>query len=147
MAADPFIDVLDVTLSSDEDYGTHTSYEQYNIEEKIQKLYLNWSKNGLDLPKLEKEKHIHYLLTGLKGLPEQMVALDASRCWIVYWILHSMSLLNVVDALPEYMIKSCILFLSSCQNVPSLNFNNFDAFKEEYAPNVEFGGYGGGILF
>jgi hypothetical protein len=45
-----------------------------------------------------RDQHVAYLRKGLESLSGAFVSLDASRPWLVYWILHSLSLL---DALPE----------------------------------------------
>uniref|UniRef100_M4BJD9 Protein farnesyltransferase subunit beta n=2 Tax=Hyaloperonospora arabidopsidis (strain Emoy2) TaxID=559515 RepID=M4BJD9_HYAAE len=44
-----------------------------------------------------REKHVAYLERGLTRLSSGFVSLDASRPWIIYWILHALDLL---DALP-----------------------------------------------
>ncbi|KAF9163270.1 hypothetical protein DFQ26_002760 [Actinomortierella ambigua] len=43
---------------------------------------------------LRKMKHIKYSLGGFDGLPGGWVALDASKPWLCYWILHSLDLLG-----------------------------------------------------
>jgi len=43
---------------------------------------------------LLRERHALYLTSGLGRLPGGFVSLDASRSWIVYWILHGLSLLE-----------------------------------------------------
>lgn len=43
-----------------------------------------------------------------------MQALDASRPWLCYWILHSMNLLNIKVSKREAL--NIIKFLSKCQN-------------------------------
>lgn len=59
-------------------------------------------------------EHGNYLRNSLGYLPASYECLDASRAWLCYWILHSLSLLNVnVD--PE--TKSAVAkFLGKCQN-------------------------------
>ena len=75
---------------------------------------------------LHRSLHLTYLVSGLRTLPTQMVALDASRTWILYWILHAIELLNLNDSyvIPDEMKEHCVDFLNSCQH--------------------EHGGYGGG---
>ncbi|POM67767.1 Prenyltransferase-like protein [Phytophthora palmivora] len=71
----------------------------------------------LGFPLLMREKHIAYLKRGLTRLSSGFVALDASRPWIIYWILHALELL---DALPEdeteRVISEIILWRLDCKN-------------------------------
>lgn len=48
--------------------------------------------NGL--PRLDREKHIHFLHGTLKKMPGAFVGFDASRPWIIYWALTALSLLG-----------------------------------------------------
>ncbi|OLL23877.1 Protein farnesyltransferase subunit beta [Neolecta irregularis DAH-3] len=48
-----------------------------------------------DIPKLERKMHIAWLEKGLGVLPERYTVLDASRPWIIYWILGSLTTLGV----------------------------------------------------
>jgi protein farnesyltransferase subunit beta len=59
--------------------------------------------------------HVTYLHSGLDKLPGHFVALDASRPWIVYWILHSLALLGA--DLPEQGPSAADIaaFLGQCQ--------------------------------
>ncbi|KAG5191845.1 terpenoid cyclases/protein prenyltransferase alpha-alpha toroid [Tribonema minus] len=61
---------------------------------------------------LMRAKHIAYLRKGLKVLPAGFVALDASRPWIIYWITHSLDLLNALRSDDDAAI---IATLASCQ--------------------------------
>ncbi|CAN0040253.1 unnamed protein product [Pylaiella littoralis] len=62
---------------------------------------------------LMRAKHKAYLERGLSGLGPGFVSLDASRPWMVYWILHSLDLL---DHFPEEaMSQRILLTVSSCQ--------------------------------
>jgi protein farnesyltransferase subunit beta len=45
--------------------------------------------------RLERDVHAAYLARGLNYLSRWMVALDASKPWLTYWILHSLDLLEV----------------------------------------------------
>eukprot|EP01121_Diplochlamys_sp_Union-15-3_P002136 TRINITY_DN11856_c0_g1_i1.p1 TRINITY_DN11856_c0_g1~~TRINITY_DN11856_c0_g1_i1.p1 ORF type:complete len:352 (-),score=62.13 TRINITY_DN11856_c0_g1_i1:9-1064(-) len=69
-----------------------------------------------------REHHVPYLLNSLEGLSAGFQALDASKPWLIYWILHSLELL---DAMPdESVLDRVVDTLNTCQD-----------------PN---GGYGGG---
>lgn len=50
--------------------------------------------NSYGLPKLEREKHVQYLHNCLNPLPARFVSYDASRPWIVYWVLLGLRLLG-----------------------------------------------------
>lgn len=43
---------------------------------------------------LERKRHIEYLKRGLNGLGRWGSSLDASKPWLVYWIFHSLDLLE-----------------------------------------------------
>ncbi|RUS21864.1 terpenoid cyclases/protein prenyltransferase alpha-alpha toroid [Endogone sp. FLAS-F59071] len=43
---------------------------------------------------LDRDRHARYLRTGLNYLSKWLVALDASKPWLTYWILHSLDLLE-----------------------------------------------------
>lgn len=51
---------------------------------------------------LNREKHIAYLIRGLDGLGAWASVLDASKPWLVYWIMHSLDLL-------EYKLDASII--------------------------------------
>lgn len=46
------------------------------------------------IPRLEREKHVEYLRQCLGKLPAGYVAFDASRPWILYWVLAALCLLG-----------------------------------------------------
>jgi protein farnesyltransferase subunit beta len=52
--------------------------------------------------RLLKSKHAGYLLSYLEQLPGGFVSLDASRSWIVYWILHALYLLGELDSASDH---------------------------------------------
>ena len=63
---------------------------------------------------LQREQHVNYLLSGLDTLSAGHASLDASRPWLCYWILHSLSILN---ALPDNdKLNSAAAFLAKCQD-------------------------------
>ena len=64
---------------------------------------------------LRREQTVNFLLRGLKNLSEGYECLDASRPWLVYWILHSLELLNV--AIEGQQKSNIIQFLSQCQSL------------------------------
>ena len=63
---------------------------------------------------LQRQQHVAYLRAGLETLSAGHAALDASRPWLCYWILHALALL---DALPdEDTLNRAATFLARCQD-------------------------------
>ncbi len=62
---------------------------------------------------LARERHVAYLRSALARLPRSMTALDASRPWLCYWILHSLALLEALP--PEPDLLQVADFLARCQ--------------------------------
>ena len=62
---------------------------------------------------LQRDEHVAYLLKSLRRLSAGFVALDASRCWLCYWIVHSLTLLG--EALPADVADDVVAFLALCQ--------------------------------
>lgn len=88
-------------------------------------MYKEFEKNSSidpDLPLLIKEVHSKLLKKCLINLPKSYECLDASRTWIIYWILHSLWILN--DMPDHETLSAVVKFLDQCQH--------------------EDGGYGGG---
>lgn len=54
-------------------------------------------KDSIDPTLLLRKLHKHFLEPVLEGLSWKWVALDASRPWLIYWILHALSILGVID--------------------------------------------------
>lgn len=71
---------------------------------------------------LLREEHVAFLEKSLVSLPVQFVSLNSSKPWLLYWILHSMELLNV--EIQDESVKAAINYIEKCQ--------------------VESGGFGGG---
>ena len=62
---------------------------------------------------LQREEHVAYLLKSLRRLSAGFVVLDASRCWLCYWITHALALLG--EALPADVADDVVAFLALCQ--------------------------------
>jgi hypothetical protein len=63
---------------------------------------------------LMRNDHIAYLNKSLNFISGSYSVLDASRPWMVYWITHSLELLN---ALPDQAMRARVInFLTKCQN-------------------------------
>ncbi|KAJ1446719.1 terpenoid cyclases/protein prenyltransferase alpha-alpha toroid [Pelagophyceae sp. CCMP2097] len=80
---------------------------------RIADLVANGVVNDQRQPRLLRDAHVRYLARGLRGLGASYVSLDASRPWLIYWILHSM---DVLDALPAETTRAAVDTLKSCQN-------------------------------
>ncbi|KAF7721646.1 hypothetical protein EC973_004344 [Apophysomyces ossiformis] len=84
----------------DDGLPTDTSILQKRTEESILQCYADYAPNNvlkkpLESVHLERENHVAYLKRGLNSLSRWMLQLDASKPWLVYWILHSLDLLEV----------------------------------------------------
>ncbi|KAI9313084.1 terpenoid cyclases/protein prenyltransferase alpha-alpha toroid [Dichotomocladium elegans] len=97
----------------DDQLPTDTSIEQRRTEDSVLECFVPYAphniyRRSLESIRLERENHIRYLKRGLDHLSRWMVALDASKPWIVYWILHALELLegNISDALVERTIST-----------------------------------------
>lgn len=87
------------------------------VEETVLKLYRKFEKDAAldpELPKLKRNAHIKFLISWLKCLPRSYECLDASRTWLVYWILHSLWILN--DMPDDETLSHVVQFLSKCQH-------------------------------
>ena len=106
---------------TDDSLSTHTSRQQLLVSSKCTELIDTFTQqlqsNSIELNDslLHTHQHINYLKQGLiQSLSSGYVSLDSSRVWILYWILHSMTLLN--HTLSESDINECTQWLSLCQN-------------------------------
>mmetsp|Transcript_2720 Transcript_2720/g.7117 ORF Transcript_2720/g.7117 Transcript_2720/m.7117 type:complete len:439 (-) Transcript_2720:283-1599(-) len=98
---------------------TATTREQQVVEERCLKLFLaHLDADGASVCRsavpFDREKHIAYLLKGLEQLPSGFQALDASRPWLCYWIVHALDLLG--HKLPEELASRTVAFLKRCQD-------------------------------
>ena len=77
---------------------TATTRDQAALEQRVRQFYSQFS----SLPAAERQEHLRlrreahakYAAGGLSLLPGGFVSLDASRPWIVFWIVHSLALLD-----------------------------------------------------
>ena len=113
-----------------DDHPTRTSNEQLETERRVDQVVQDWksppppSIHRLPPPSLTllRDTHVHFLLRSLELLPSDYASLDASRPWLIYWSLQSLSAL--LYPIPPPLAHRCCAFLARCQH-PS-------------------GGYGGG---
>ncbi|KAJ6860575.1 protein farnesyltransferase subunit beta isoform X2 [Populus alba x Populus x berolinensis] len=97
---------------------TVTQVEQWSVEDRVFRIY-NLFANippgaQTTLLELQRDEHIKYLNEGLKQLGPSFVALDSSRPWLCYWIIHSMALLG--ESLDYQLENNAIDFLNRCQD-------------------------------
>ncbi|ORE21973.1 terpenoid cyclases/Protein prenyltransferase [Rhizopus microsporus] len=83
----------------DDGIPTETSIDQKRVEESVLEKYVpyapkNTNKQSIEDIRLKRQKHIAYLKRGLNGLDQWASALDASKPWLLYWILHSLDLME-----------------------------------------------------
>eukprot|EP00040_Diaphanoeca_grandis_P044554 m.12730 g.12730 ORF g.12730 m.12730 type:complete len:399 (-) comp9419_c0_seq1:95-1291(-) len=113
--SNPNIEDATYLRMSHEGKPTNSSREQSRIEDSIAEI---WEEQSLlkiaPLEKLNRELHITYLKKGLLAMPQSFTCLDASRPWLVYWIIHSLDLLGVQLSSEEQ--SSCLTLLSRCQS-------------------------------
>ncbi|CAI5954273.1 unnamed protein product [Closterium sp. NIES-65] len=64
--------------------------------------------------RLLRERHVRFLLKGLDHLSSSYASLDASRPWLVFWIVHSLALLE--HPLDASLAARCADTLRRCQN-------------------------------
>jgi protein farnesyltransferase subunit beta len=100
---------------------TETQRTQHELEVKITKLYSTLvvdDARGTPNPAqllLLRNDHAKYLYGGLRQLNPGYVCLDASRPWILFWVLHSLALLDA--PYPDFFEpEDAVAFLSLCQH-------------------------------
>ncbi|KAM9293846.1 protein farnesyltransferase subunit beta-like [Gastrophryne carolinensis] len=111
---------------------TETSSEQKKVESSVGAIF-NSVKNsqGAFQLVLERELHAHYLRKGLQHLSDSYECLDASRPWLCYWIVHSLTLLD--EPIPQSVTSSVCQFLARCQS-PSGGFAGGPGQQPHLAP-------------
>ena len=98
---------------------TRTLVEQKATEESCLRLYEKCETNISELedyPTLHRVKTVSFLRRGLQELSEGYECLDASRPWLVYWIVHSLELLGELDNISDELKSATVKFLGNCQD-------------------------------
>ena len=90
---------------------TSSSLEQVALERSVAQIVSRHAEEDQALL-LDRQRHIAYLHKGLKSLPEAFASLESSRPWILYWVTHSLALLEA--ELPSDVTLQGILALLSC---------------------------------
>ncbi|KAG0262547.1 hypothetical protein BG011_010049 [Mortierella polycephala] len=84
---------------NDDDVPTESSENQLETEEEIRRAFFPYTQES-PIPKpiasleLRKARHAKYVLGAIDYLASYWTALDASKPWLCYWILHSLDLLG-----------------------------------------------------
>ncbi|GAB6021771.1 hypothetical protein CHUAL_004349 [Chamberlinius hualienensis] len=101
----------------DDGLVTTTSALQVQVESSVDDLY-KFFRNKISIdpesPLLRRESHAAFLRKGLIHLSDAYECLDASRPWLCYWILHSLSLLG--EAVSDTVSSGIVRFLNTCQH-------------------------------
>lgn len=66
------------------------------------------------LPLLHRREHAFYIETNLRHLSTSFECLDASRPWLVYWLLNAATLLNI--KLQDQLYSDIVDFLARCRS-------------------------------
>ena len=107
----------------EENCYTNSGLEQRNTEESCLRLFEKAERAcnelGDTLPVLNRVKTVGFVRRGLCELSQGYECLDASRPWLVYWLLHSLQLLG--EELTEEEKRQIVGFLQRCQD-PSGGF-------------------------
>jgi protein farnesyltransferase subunit beta len=95
-------------------YETKTSEEQDRIYDTILPFLEgnpnHFSLNTYGIPKLQRDTHASWLGGVLTDYPARFAMMDASRPWIVYWGLQSMTALGLdIHPLQKKYVQSLIL--------------------------------------
>ncbi|KAG0324199.1 hypothetical protein BGZ99_002079 [Dissophora globulifera] len=106
-------DFITAYASNDDGFPTDSSNLQEETEEAIRRVFFPYTKES-PMPKpipsieLRKLRHVKYMLEGINGLASYWTALDASKPWLCYWIVHGLDLLGykIPDALAQRAIST-----------------------------------------
>ena len=96
---------------------TKTDRNQAKVERDVLRLF---EKVGLDLRtkhyeyyvELARERHIHFLLCGLQGLPRKTATLSSGQPWLLFWISNALEMLK--EPLPQAAKVSIVQYLQAC---------------------------------
>ncbi|KAH6574527.1 hypothetical protein BASA60_005434 [Batrachochytrium salamandrivorans] len=111
-SADVLMDSLLKAALDDECFSTETSESQLQVEDLVLSLIRSFP--APERPLLLRSRHIPFLEQPFNGLSKWWVALDASKPWLIMWMLHSLDLLGV--DIPVSIKERAISSLSACQH-------------------------------
>ncbi|KAI8808627.1 terpenoid cyclases/protein prenyltransferase alpha-alpha toroid [Cladochytrium replicatum] len=102
----------------DDGIKTQTSQVQAETELSIAAIRLSHpnldSRSGWENVKLNRAAHVRFVMRGLPGLSEGFTGLDASKPWLIYWMLHALELMSV--ELSEGDRSRVVSTLATCQH-------------------------------
>ncbi|KAI9344293.1 terpenoid cyclases/protein prenyltransferase alpha-alpha toroid [Obelidium mucronatum] len=99
----------------DDGHATETSLLQTETEDSVFELLSQWQDpQATSRITLTRSLHVQFLRKGLVGLSRGFVSLDASKPWILFWILQALDLLNEVLT-PEEQERA-VDTLNRCQD-------------------------------
>ena len=107
----------------DEGHPTKTTKEQRHVEETCHHFLPRHIEDTNESPLTwHRHRHVHLLVNNLQRLSSDYTCLDASRPWLLYWMLNALRLVG--HELPTELSSEIVTFLKTCQ--------------------YRLGGYGGG---
>eukprot|EP00884_Botryococcus_braunii_P010891 jgi/Botrbrau1/19803/Bobra.0124s0049.3 len=103
----------------DDGVWTITSAEQILLEDKVIQLRSSLLEEPLTFDdvrlRLKRDQHVLYLQNDFQSLAAGFVTLDASRTWMVYWVVHALALLEA--PLPRGVTQRDVAdFVATCQD-------------------------------
>jgi protein farnesyltransferase subunit beta len=109
-------------MSTDNNYPSPTSEEQHEVEMDVLRMFgAIINKPNFDPSRdivLYRNLHVKFLTKGLdEPLKSSYISLEASRPWIIFWILHALDLLGERATMLAKYGDSIPNFLSMCQNM------------------------------
>ncbi|KAF9145008.1 hypothetical protein BGX30_010667 [Mortierella sp. GBA39] len=104
---------------NDDGIVTGTSDIQLKTEESIRRAFFPYTQESpmplpIDRLELRKLRHVKYVLGAIDKPGSHLVALDASKPWLCYWILHALDLLGY--RIPE---RLAVRAISTMQHIQS----------------------------
>ncbi|KAJ3054959.1 hypothetical protein HDU99_007652, partial [Rhizoclosmatium hyalinum] len=100
---------------TDDGHPTETSNLQTETEDSVFELLAQCQDPlAVDSIKLSRKLHALFLRKGLVGLSRGFVSLDASKPWILYWILQALDLLD--ERLSAEELERAVDTLNRCQD-------------------------------
>jgi len=109
------------SMSYDDGFPTVTSEDQHEVEMDVLREFgavLNQPDfNPTRDIVLDRERHVEFLRRGLaEPLHGSYISLEASRPWIIFWILHALDLLGERSIIEDEFADGVVSFLDLCQD-------------------------------
>lgn len=113
---------------------TPTSDDQTDVEKDIEELLTTYQHNlhtqetssidaaHVPVPTLSRTLHKAFLLKILRPLPSGYLGFDSSRCWLLYWVNHSLALMGAKQ--DEHQRTQAIATLLRFQNLSTGGFGS-----------------------